>query len=308
MKRVAVIGSGAMGCLFGAYLSEVADVVLFDTWRAHVQAMREHGLLLEELDRSRRQCNVTATDRVEEIGVVDTALICVKSHQTRWATDVAAAVLRADGVAVTLQNGLGNREILAGILGGDRVIQGVTAHGATLLGPGEVRHAGQGPTHLAVSISSPERARQVANLLEGAGFEVHLSQDLDSLIWGKLVINAGINGLTAILRVANGQLAENAPARELLAQAVQEAVQVAAGLGISLPYPDGVERTLEVCRATASNRSSMLQDVLRGSPTEIDFINGVIVRQGQELRLATPVNCVVVLVLQAIERSYGVRV
>ncbi|MGC8836842.1 MAG: ketopantoate reductase family protein [Anaerolineae bacterium] len=305
--RVAVIGSGAMGSLYGAYLSRVAEVVLFDPWEAHIQAIQQDGLLLEELDGSERRVFLPATSDPAALREADLALIFVKSHQTRWAAEVAAKALKPDGLALTLQNGVGNREVVAEVLGEARAVQGVTAHGATLLGPGHVRHAGKGPTHLGYTPENEARVRQVAEAFQQAGLEVHLLADLNSLVWGKLVVNVGINALTAILRVHNGRLLEIAPARALMARAVQEAAAVAEGLGIALPYPDPVVRTEEVCRATAPNRSSMLADVLRGSPTEIDVINGAIVREGARLGVPTPVNEVLVSLVKAIEASYDVR-
>ncbi len=306
--RIGVIGSGAMGCLYGAYLSRVAEVVLFDSWEAHVEAIREQGLFLEELDGSQECFRLPATTKVGEVGEVDLALVFVKSHQTAWAAEVVRTVLRPEGIALTLQNGVGNREVLARALGEERALQGVTAHGATLLGPGRVRHAGQGPTHLALSPVTGEWVERIAELFQAAGLEVHLSEDLDGLIWGKLLINVGVNALTAILRVPNGHLVENPPAREVMGLAVREAAAVAGAMGVRLPYPDPVGRAEEVCRATAANRSSMLQDVLRGSPTEIDVINGAIVREGERLGLATPVNRLLTLLVKAIEQSYNVRV
>lgn len=308
MVKIGVIGAGAMGCLYGAYLSRVTEVVLFDLWEAHVEAIRKEGLLLEELDGSQERFLLPATTEVGEVGKIDVALVFVKSHQTAWAAEVAQAVLQPEGIAVTLQNGVGNREVLAQAVGEERVVQGVTSHGATLLGPGRVRHAGCGPTYLALSSTTGGWVQQLVELFRAAGLEVHLSQDLDELIWGKLLINVGINALTAILRVPNGQLVEIPPAREVMGLAVQEAAAVTSALGIRLPYPDPVARAEEVCRATAANRSSMLQDVLRGSPTEIDVINGAIVRQGERLGLPTPVNRMLTLLVKAIEQSYNARV
>jgi 2-dehydropantoate 2-reductase len=148
----------------------------------------------------------------------------------------------------------------------------------------------------------------VATVFEQAGFEVHLSDDLESLVWGKLIINVGINGLTAILRVPNGQLVEIPAASALMSQAVAEAEAVCRAKGVILPYDDPLGRVREVARATAANRSSMLQDVLRGVPTEIGVINEAIVREGQRLAVATPANEFIVTTLRAIEDSYAVRV
>ena len=306
--KIVVIGSGAMGCLYGAYLSQAVQVVLFDPWEEHVRAIRREGLFLEEIDGSQRRFQIAATTEVAEVGEADLALIFVKSHQTSWAAEIASEVLNPEGIALTLQNGVGNREVLARALGDERAVQGVTAHGAMLLGPGRVRHAGKGPTHLALSPATEDKVREIAAIFEAAGIEVHVSQELESLIWGKLIINVGINALSAILRVPNGQLVEIAPAREIMRQAVQEAATVADALGIHLPYPDPVKRTEEVCQATAVNHSSMLRDVLRGSPTEVEVINVVILRQGQRIGIKTPVNSALVFLIRAIEKSYEVRV
>jgi 2-dehydropantoate 2-reductase len=145
-------------------------------------------------------------------------------------------------------------------------------------------------------------------LFQAAGFEAHLADNVDNLVWGKLIVNVGINALTAILRVPNGALAELPAARTLLERAVVEAVAVVQAKKITLPYENPVERVVGVARATAANRSSMLQDVLRGAPTEIGVINGAIVHEGERVGVPTPVNQMLTDVVRAIEASYTVRV
>lgn len=305
--RIAIVGAGAMGSLFGGLLASVAQVELVDPWREHVEAIRRDGLRLVEPDGD-QLIRVSATADPTEVGPTDLAIVFLKSHQTGWGAEVASRILKPDGLALTLQNGLGNRDVLARVLGDARAWQGVTAHGATLLGPGRVRHAGRGPTHLEIRPEIAERAKEVAALFQQAGIETHLSPDLDSLIWGKLVVNVGINALTGILRVPNGRLGEIDAARALMDAAVQEAVQVARAKGIALPYDDPINKVHDVCVATAANRSSMLQDVLRGSPTEIDVINGAIVREADKLGLQAPVNKMLTGFIKAIEASYSARV
>jgi len=209
-------------------------------------------------------------------------------------------------LVVTLQNGVGNREILAEALGAERVGQGVTALGATLLGPGRVRHAGQGAT---VFGAAPDRAGMgaLAELFRACGLPAELTDDLDALVWGKLVVNAGINALTALLRVPNGALADIPAARELLAEAVAEVVAVAAARGTPLPYANPLEHVLGIARATGANRSSMLQDAMRGSPTEIATINGAVVREGQRLGVPTPVNRLLTALVQALDATAAAR-
>lgn len=305
--RIAIIGAGAMGSLFGGLLSPVAQVHLVDPWQEHVDAIRRDGLCLVEGGED-KILQLSATSDPAEVSSADLAIIFLKSHQTEWGAQIARRVLRPDGLALTLQNGLGNRDVLARVLGESRAWQGVTAHGATLLGPGRVRHAGLGPTHLETRPDIAARAEQVAALFQQAGIETHLSPDLDSLIWGKLVINVGINALTAILRVPNGVLGQTKPARVLMDQAVEEAMQVVRAKGIQLPYDDPFKKVHDVCAATAGNRSSMLQDALRGSRTEINVINGAIVREAAKLGLQAPVNQVLAGLVRAIEATYSDRV
>ena len=305
--RIAIIGAGAMGSLFGGLLSPVAQVHLVDPWQEHVDAIRRDGLCLVEGGED-KILQLSATSDPAEVSSADLAIIFLKSHQTEWGAQIARRVLRPDGLALTLQNGLGNRDVLARVLGSSHAWQGVTAHGATLLGPGRVRHAGLGPTHLETRPDIAARAEQVAALFQQAGIETHLSPDLDSLIWGKLVINVGINALTAILRVPNGVLGQTKPARVLMDQAVEEAMQVVRAKGIQLPYDDPFKKVHDVCAATAGNRSSMLQDALRGSRTEIDVINGAIVREAARLGLQAPVNQVLAGLVRAIEATYSARV
>jgi len=286
----------------------VTDVWLVDPWPEHVAAMQREGLHLIEPE-GEQVIPVQATTNPQDVKEpVDLAIIFVKSHQTEMAASIAKQLLAPDGLALTLQNGLGNLEIIARVVGEDRAIQGVTSHGATLLGPGRVRHAGTGPTYLALTPQTEARVRAVAELFSQAGFEVHLSEDLDSTIWGKLVINVGINALTALLRVPNGALVEIEPARAVMRDAVTEAVRVATAKGIQLPYADPLAQVEAVCRATAENRSSMLQDVLRGAPTEIEAINGAVVREGLRVGVETPVNALLVRLIKAVEAGYEKRV
>lgn len=304
--RIAIIGAGAMGCLYGGKLACVTDVWLIDPWREHVEAIRTRGLRIDE-PRGEFTVQVAATTNPVDVGRVDLAIVFVKSHQTRWAAEVAAGILAPDGLALTLQNGLGNGEVLAEVLGPARAWQGVTSHGATLLGPGHIRHAGTGPTYLQLRPEIAEKAEAVAALFRQAEIETHLSEDVAAIIWSKLIINVGINALTALLRVPNGVLAENEAAAAVMARLVEEAVRVVEAKGIALPYADPVTHVREVARATGQNRSSMLQDVMRGSRTEVGVINGAVVREAAKLGLAAPVNQTILDLVRALETSYEAR-
>ena len=223
---------------------------------------------------------------MEPQGNYKQALVLVKSWQTERVAKQLERCLTTAGIALTLQNGLGNYEALKGALGQERVALGVTTVGARMLEPGYVQHTGEGK----VMIGFHPKLGELRELLKKTGFQVEMIADPESLLWGKLVINAAINPLTALLRVANGELLERPAAREVMAEAAREAALVATRQGIALPYTDPLEAVENVAFNTAQNISSMLQDVLRGTPTEIDAINGAILQAGERLGVPTPVN------------------
>jgi 2-dehydropantoate 2-reductase len=298
--RVAIFGVGAMGCLFGAKLSPYADVTLVGRWPEQLATLRRDGLRLETKDGEQR-VRLEVTDDPGALAPVDSALILTKSAGTPRAAREAAGILTRHGLAVTLQNGIGNLGTVAAEVGRERATLGITSQGAAVLEPGRVRYAGPGPTHLAIRPEIAGRVEDLAALFEMVGLDTHVAEDVNSLVWGKLAINAGINALTAILRVPNGALLESAWSRELMAGAARETAIVAAAQGITLPYDDPVERVETVARMTAANRSSMLQDILRGATTEVETINGAVMREGERLGVPTPVNANLYRMIKSIE-------
>ncbi len=296
-----------MGCLFGARLSAHADVMLIGHWPGQLEALRRAPLHVGLPDGDEQLIALRATDDPAGIGPVDAALILTKTPGTALAARGAAQVLAPDGIAVTLQNGLGNVEAIAKEVGAGRAALGTTTQGAATDGPGAIRASGGGPTHL---VSRPEIAQQVATLaglFNRAGIPTEVVDDADALIWGKLAINAAINPLTALLRVPNGALLESEAARVIMADAAREVGAVAAALGIRLPFDDPAARAEEVARVTAANRSSMLQDVLRGAPTEIDAICGAVTRIGAAHGIPTPANALLLRLVHAREDTYPQR-
>lgn len=286
--RVAVVGSGAMGSLFGGLLAaDGADVTLIDVREPHVDVLDREGVTIESPEGEVRTIPVAATTDPEEAGAVDLALIFVKAVHTREAVEDAAPILR-EATVVTLQNGLGNPEEIATVVDEGAVVAGVTAHGSTLLGPGRVRHAGRGPTTVGSYFSEDDgRAELVADRLTSAGVETDVSPEIEREIWEKVAVNVGINAATALARVENGRLDGTEPGRRLLEAAVEECVAVAAAEGHELRGP---AHAREVARATATNRSSMRQDVEAGRPTEIERLNGEVVRRAERHGLEVPVN------------------
>jgi 2-dehydropantoate 2-reductase len=283
---ILIAGSGALATLFAARLVACGSTVqMLANWPEGLAALRESGATLEDAEGT-HSFPVEVSNQPADFAGARLALVLVKSWQTERTAAQLAECLAEDGVALTLQNGLGNYEALATALGAERVALGVTTTGATLLGPGRVKAGGEGR----ISLGAGPRMGTVAELLEEAGFAVEVVGDVDGLAWSKLVINAAINPLTALLELPNGELLEREDARELSAALARETAAVAGAQGIGLTFADPVAAAEDVARRTADNISSMLQDVRRGAPTEVDAICGAVVRAGRRVGVAAPVN------------------
>jgi 2-dehydropantoate 2-reductase len=303
-----IIGAGAMGGLFASLLAPHAAVTLLTTNPEHAAVIGAQGLTLVDLDGATRRVPVRVLTDPQDYGRrADLILLCTKTRATAVVAATARDLLAADGMVLTLQNGLGNLEQLVAAVGVQRAAAGVTSQAATLLGPGWVRHAGRGPTVLGIPPGREEAIAAVAGLFNRAGLETSISDDVDSLLWSKLIVNVGINALTALLRVPNGVLAQTPECDLLMARAVAEAVAVARALGIGLDCERQLERVREVCLRTADNRASMLQDILRGRPTEIDAINGAVVERGRQAGVDTPVNLLLTQLVHALEATVADR-
>lgn len=307
MKRVAVVGAGAMGSVYGALLSRVADVVLLDVNREHVEAIRRDGLALELPEGGAEVFEVSAASEPFGLGTFDLVLVFVKSYSTAEVAPLLRDLLGEGGFAMSLQNGMGNAEIVASVVGDERVICGTTTFGATYLGPGRVRLAGRGRTRFGPWSKglSPSSLGWVEDLMREAGLEPDVVEDPRVLLWEKLFVNAAINPLTALLAVENGMVASEEHLRAVARSLVAEAVAVARAEGYHFDEERAFEEVLEVARRTGKNRSSMLQDVLFGRRTEIGAINGQVVERGSRLGVPTPVNAAVVELIRFVEKGYG---
>ncbi|MBN2049672.1 MAG: 2-dehydropantoate 2-reductase [Spirochaetales bacterium] len=290
--KIAVIGSGAMGSLFGGRLAETGHtVMLFDIFEEHVKRINQQGLIIQDAaDGKERTVQPRATTDPMEAAGYDIYILFVKSTATEAAGRQFVKIVGPDAVVITLQNGYGNEEILRKIFGPGRTAAGVTSQGATFLGPGKIRHAGKGPTHLCMSDRKNEKLTAFVEALEKAGFEAHVEENIQDLIWSKLVINVGINALTAVTGVENGRLLDFEGTKAVMKDLVDEVLQVVQAKGITLTYSDAFQMTMDVAKKTAANRSSMLQDFDKGRKTEIDFINGAVVREAENLGIGVPVN------------------
>jgi 2-dehydropantoate 2-reductase len=308
--KIAVIGPGAVGCLLAVSFAEAGeDVHLVDYRPARVTLLRQQGLRLQIPGGVSRLLPVPCW-LPGEVGACGLAIMAVKAHQTAAAAQALPLLLAPGGQALSLQNGLGNLEEMARVVGPERLVAGITYLGVTRQAEGQILYAGQGEVIIGPppgsTVSAPEIEALVA-LFQGAGFKCRSTADIQVLIWDKLMINAGINPLTALLRVPNGALPELPEAWSLGVAAAAEVQALARAQGLKVAG-DPAERLGQVCRATAKNRSSMLQDVLAGRPTEIDSLNGQVAARGQALGVPTPVNALLTRLIRSLDASSHQRV
>jgi 2-dehydropantoate 2-reductase len=286
-----------LASLFAAKISATGiPVTMLGNWKEGLAALRLYGVTLVQPDGKQKAYPIRVVDDSSDCVGMKYALVLVKSWQTARAAKQLKKCLSDDGIAVTLQNGLGNREILESILGEERVALGVTTTGATLLSSGRVRPGGQG----LISLGEHPRLEPIREYLKSAGFKLETIKNTDTLIWSKLVVNAAINPITALLKVSNGSLLSRASARQLSADLAKEVASLASAQGIQLSFKNPVAAAEKVAKGTENNHSSMYQDIQRGAPTEIDAICGEVVRLGKELGVQTPVNYTVWKLINAI--------
>jgi len=284
---VLLVGTGALATLFAACLSEAGhSVSMLGTWKNGLKALQESGARMVDEHGNERAYQVYATDDPREVSGAKVALVLVKSWQTERAARQLKESLADDGLAVTLQNGLGNRETLIRDLGPARVSLGVTTTGATLLGPGLVKMGGRGT----ISLQQNQALGPLEAVLRSSNFKIKIVDDAQSLLWGKLVINAAINPLTALLRITNGELLSRPLVRKVMSALARETADVAKAENVSLPFSNPVIAAEDVARKTSANQSSMFQDVRRGAPTEIDAICGAVTMHGEKHGIRTPYN------------------
>jgi 2-dehydropantoate 2-reductase len=303
VTRIAILGTGALGCVFAARLARCAEVWVLGTWVAAIDAIRRDGIRIHQRDGSTWQARVQAVSDPAEVPPCNAALLLVKSYQTERAAAWAALILGPDGLAVTFQNGLDNGPKLEAAVGSRRAAIGVNYTGATLIGPGETCHTAQLTNLIGTRPATAARIAAVIDIMVAAGVDTRATDEIEGEVWGKAIANAAINPLTALWRVPNGELLATDERRALLGALVDEAAAVASALGVVLPFADPLAHTAKICQASAPNHSSMLQDIERGRPTEIDSINGIIATEGRRLGVPTPLNEMVWQLIRAMGRA-----
>ena len=297
-NNILIVGTGALATLFAAKLSSAGiSVTMLGSWNEGITALNKHGARLTDdqillPEGGVRGGNVNAVTQCKNTRY---AIVLVKSWQTERVAHQLKECLSPDGLVLTLQNGLGNGEILADALSSERVAQGVTIVGASLLEPGIVKMSGDAK----VSVETNPRLGAINAFLTEAGFNLESVPNVQSLIWSKLVINAAINPLTALFDIPNGDLLKTTKEKAMMAQLARETASVAEAQHIPLSFDNPVAAVENIAEKTSNNISSMLQDLRRGAPTEIDAICGAITRAGEKFNIPTPLNIICWQLVQA---------
>jgi len=288
--QVAIIGAGNMGCVYGANLARVGEsVAMIDIWQEHVDRMQNEGLRMDGL-HGPFVAGVAATTEPLCAPKADIAIVCVNAYSTREAANSARALLKDSGFALTLQNGLGNIEVLTEVLGENRVMAGLSFHSAELRSPGYVTHTNHGPTYLGeLDKSQSERLSIVCSLLDRAGMDPTPVEDIWSYIWGKFIYNCAINAVCGITGLRPADIKEIPELDRFQTEIVNEVLALVSAKGISVPDEDPLKKIKEFY-AKKFHRVSMLQHLDRHRLTEVDALNGYVARESKKLGLFAPYN------------------
>ena len=305
--KIAVVGAGAMGCLFGGLLAEGGlDVTLVDVLQEHVDRINRDGLRIVGYGGD-RSIPVRATTEPSGLPAVDVLFVQCKAPYTKEAVRRVLHLLRDDSVAISFQNGLGNEENIGEVVGMERVLGGVTAQGAAVEGPGAVRNFGNLPTHIGeMGGGISERAQRIAAALDRAGLQTTAVPDIRQAIWKKLLANIAISPTSAIANMTIKQVFAVPELTETAFEALDEAVEVARAEGVELNAAETREVIDQIAgpTGTGDNKSSLCVDIINRRPCEIDVISGAVVQLGRKHGIPTPVNKTLVAAVKALESHY----
>ncbi|MDI1262516.1 MAG: 2-dehydropantoate 2-reductase [bacterium] len=294
--QIAVIGAGAVGCYYGGLLLRAGHDVSFVGRQPHVDAINAHGLLLD-IKSFKGHLPARAAIDTAALAAPDLVLVCVKSADTEAAGRSLAGRLLPETAVLSLQNGVDSAQRLAAAIG-KSVISAVVYVGSEMAGPGHVRHHGGGD----LAIGASAQSDVLAQTLRAAGIGTTIADDIEVTLWSKLVINCAFNALSAVADISYGPMLQVEGARDVVASAVEEAIAVAGACGVTMPE-DILAQIMRIPANMPNQKSSTAQDLSRGKPSEIDFLNGYVVRKGEELGIATPTNRALQVMVKLAERG-----
>ncbi len=319
--RIGIIGAGSIGSLFGGYLatlnseSQAIEVILFAR-KEHVKAIRAAGLSIQKEESTVIVKNIKAFENLEEAERNDISLhfdfvfLTTKAYDSAITLQQYQKLITESNFLILLQNGIGNEEVALNYCDEKKLLRMVTTNGALREDAGRISHTGTGITK--IGFPAKKKSDEIINkaldslktLLSTAGLETIVAKDIVGECWEKVFINIGINAFGALTRLRNGQLLQNQGLKDFMARAIKEAIMIAKKKSVSLSEKDFVALTYEVAKNTASNKNSMLQDILKGKKTEIDFINGRISKYAKEMNISVPINEFITVLIKGLETSF----
>lgn len=300
--KIVIVGAGAIGSLFGAFLSKKNTVVLLGR-TSHITAIQHHGLTIK--GKTHLHVKVSAVDSVKDTTFSpDLIILTVKSYDTETAIKQVSSLLQDETVVLSLQNGLDNLEKIKHIVDKNYLLAGVTTHGALFSGPGVITHTGIGKTILGeLNGTRTQRLKTIVKIFQDAGIETSISTTILHEIWAKAIVNSSINPITAFFHCKNGYLLKNPILERIVEIICAESTSIAQVEGVPLTVPDMIQRTKEIIRETANNSSSMLQSIQHGKKTEIDAINGRLLTLGKRHGVEMPLNTILVDLMTSLTKT-----
>lgn len=304
--KIAVMGAGAIGCVFGAALADAGfDTTMIDVRTDVVDAINAAGVVVRRAGHERR-VRIAATTAPATVGPVDLILFLVKSYHTDDAARLAGSMVVDRTVVATMQNGMGNGDILAGAFNPEQVVLGVTAESGTTLAPGVVDHPGRAATFVGPYEGGElEPAKKLAEALAASGFDVEPTMSIATEIWRKLVVGASTLPAPALLGLTCGELMADEEMKRLVDETAVEVVRVARALGHGIDERERLEYIHDLLEQVPDAKGSMVQDIEAGRKTEIEMINGAVVRAGASAGVETPVNRTLVALVKGWEAYRG---
>ena len=292
--NIVIYGAGAIGSLFGAYLAK-NNTVFFIGRSPHIQCVEQKGLCIK--GKTIVEKKIPGSESINNIPFTpDLVVLTVKAYDTEQAIKELRTIVSHNTIVLSVQNGLDNLSHITQQVDKQQVLAGVTTHGVVFSEPGVINHTGFGRTSIGEVSSKPTgKAQQIVDVFTAAGIPTSLNHDIHREIWSKAIVNSSINPLTTIIQCTNGYLHTNPILLELVKKVCYESTQVAIAEHITVTYDKMIQLTLQVIQETFENYSSMLQSIKKGQKTEIDHINGVIIKIGKKNNILTPLNEMLIL-------------
>lgn len=298
--KIAVIGAGAMGSLYGGYLSEKNEVYLIDTDCEKEKVINKNGIKIKEVDKYKVFYPKVILNS-NGIGEMDLIIVFVKAIFSKQALEANKSIIGKNTFVLTLQNGAGHEDILSQFVSKEHIIIGTTEHNSSIIETGYINHGGSGKTNIGMLTGNTEELNDIAKTFNECGFETYIQENIQELIWNKLFVNISASALTGVLQVSLDYLSSNEHAWFLVEKLVDEALAVSKGLGMSFKREEIIEKVKSICVNSHNGFTSIYADIRDHRKTEVDTISGAVVRASKQCNIPAPCNEFIVQMIHALE-------